>query len=76
MTERTTKVLLVDDEVGILETLQILFKSEGYEVTTALGGSAGIEAIEEARPDIVVSDIRMPGSTGLDLLNSAREIDP
>ena len=76
MTERMTRVLLVDDEVGILESLQLLFKSEGYEVTTALGGGAGIEAIEEARPDIVVSDIRMPGATGLDLLSTAREIDP
>ncbi len=76
MTEKMTKLLLVDDEAGILESLQILFKGEGYDVTTALGGNAGVAAVESARPDIVVSDIRMPGATGLDLLARAREVDP
>jgi DNA-binding NtrC family response regulator len=76
MHETGTKVLLVDDEAGILESLQILFRGEGYEVATALGGRAGIEALDEDRPDIVVSDIRMPGASGLDLLAHAREVDP
>lgn len=70
------KILLVDDESSILETLRILFKGEGYQVDTALGGAAGVAAMEEDRPDIVVSDIRMPGVSGLDLLARAREIDP
>jgi two-component system response regulator HydG len=70
------KILLVDDEVGILESLGILFKGEGYDVSTALGGKEGLAKLEEVRPDIVVSDIRMPGATGLDVLNRAREVDP
>ncbi len=76
MAENGTKVLLVDDETGILESLQILFRGEGYRVTTAVGGTAGLEALEEIHPDIVVSDIRMPGATGLDVLARAREVDP
>jgi DNA-binding NtrC family response regulator len=71
-----TRILLVDDERGIIESLQILLRGEGYEVITAENGRAGIEAIERERPDLVLSDIRMPGATGLDLLAHARSVDP
>jgi two-component system response regulator HydG len=74
--EKRTRVLLVDDESGILESLQILFKGEGYEVATAQSGAAALAALAEKRPDIVVSDIRMPGVSGLDLLAKVREMDP
>jgi two-component system response regulator HydG len=70
------KVLLVDDETGILESLGILFRGDGYDVVTALGGKEGLSALERHRPDVVVSDIRMPGATGLDILARAREVDP
>ncbi len=70
------KILLVDDETGILDTLQILFRSEGYEVTTASSGKAALASIESAKPDIVLTDIRMPGAGGLDVLKRAREVDP
>jgi DNA-binding NtrC family response regulator len=70
------KVLLVDDETGILETLQILFRGEGYQVLLANSGRAALETLETERPDIVVSDIRMPGVTGLEVLARARQVDP
>jgi two-component system response regulator HydG len=70
------KVLLVDDEAGILEALQILMRGEGYEVAVARTGREALEAIEAAKPDIVVSDIRMPGVTGLEVLARARQVDP
>ena len=76
MSPEKTKVLLVDDETGILESLQVLFRGEGYHVVTADGGKAGLQALEVERPDIVVSDIRMPGATGLDVLTRAQEVDP
>jgi two-component system response regulator HydG len=76
MADRRTRVLLVDDESGILESLQILFKGEGYEVASAQNGPTALVALEEKRPDIVVSDIRMPGMSGLDLLAKVREMDP
>jgi two-component system response regulator HydG len=76
MADRPIRVLLVDDESGILESLQILFKGEGYEVVAAQSGTAALAAIAEKRPDIVVSDIRMPGVTGLDLLAKVRQMDP
>jgi DNA-binding NtrC family response regulator len=70
------KILVVDDEMGIVETLDVLFRGAGYEVETALGGRAGLEAVDRVKPDLVVSDIRMPGVTGTELLEHIRKTDP
>jgi len=75
MSQKPT-VLIVDDESGILDSLRILLKKEGYEVTTAQGGKAGLEQLRTGTPDIVLTDIRMPQITGLDILQAAREQDP
>ena len=69
-------VLVVDDESGILDTLRILLKNEGFEVTTAQGGKAGLEQIRSGVHDLILSDVRMPQVSGLDILNAAREQDP
>jgi two-component system response regulator HydG len=69
-------VLVVDDESGILDTLRILLRNEGFEVTTAQGGKAGIEQIRAGTHDIILSDVRMPQVSGLDILTAAREQDP
>jgi DNA-binding NtrC family response regulator len=70
------KILLVDDETAILETLEILFRGEGYEVTVADSGPKALAALEDEKPDIVLTDIRMPGAGGLDVLSHARAVDP
>jgi DNA-binding NtrC family response regulator len=69
-------VLVVDDESGILDTLRILLRNEGFEVTTAQGGKAGLEQIRTGVHDLILSDVRMPQVSGLDILNAAREQDP
>jgi DNA-binding NtrC family response regulator len=69
------RVLIVDDESSILDTLRILLKREGYDVRTAVGGQQALDAVGEVAPDFILSDIRMPGVGGLDLLNAVREID-
>ena len=66
------RVLVVDDESGILETLRILLKNEGFAVTTALGGKAGLEQLAAVNPDIVLTDVRMPSVTGLEMLAAVR----
>lgn len=68
--------MLVDDETGILESLGILFKGAGYDVVAAQGGREALASMEELKPDIVLTDIRMPGVTGLDVLAHAHELDP
>ncbi|HEY4319671.1 MAG TPA: sigma-54 dependent transcriptional regulator [Gemmatimonadales bacterium] len=69
-------VLVIDDESGILDTLRILLKKEGFEVITAQGGKAGLDAIRSGTPDIVLTDVRMPQVTGLDILQAVKESDP
>jgi two-component system response regulator HydG len=69
-------VLVIDDESGILDTLRILLRNEGFEVTTAQGGKAGLEQIRAGEFDIILSDVRMPQVTGIDILQAAREQDP
>ena len=69
-------VLVIDDESGILDTLRILLKKEGFEVSTAQGGKAGLDAIRANAPDIVLTDVRMPQVTGLDILQAVKETDP
>jgi two-component system response regulator HydG len=70
------KILLVDDETGILDSLKILFKGEGFRVVSALTGREALERLDSERPDLVLTDIRMPGITGLEVLARAREVDP
>ena len=53
-------VLVVDDETGILDSLNILLRNEGFAPYMAHGGKAGLDRIGELGPDIVLTDIRMP----------------
>jgi DNA-binding NtrC family response regulator len=76
MSEQSVKVLLADDETGILDSLSILFKVEGYEVVVAPGGKEAVGLLETEQPDLVVTDIRMPGTSGLEVLARAKEVDP
>jgi two-component system response regulator HydG len=70
------KILVVDDETAILETLEILFRGEGYDVVMADSGPKALAALEDEKPDLVLTDVRMPGASGLDVLSVARQVDP
>ncbi|MFH1765356.1 MAG: sigma-54 dependent transcriptional regulator [Gemmatimonadota bacterium] len=76
MSSKSVRILLVDDETGILDSLRILFRGEGYEVTTAKGGAEALEILSKDQQDLVVTDIRMPGVSGLEVLARTRELDP
>jgi len=79
VTERSNgapNVLIIDDEAGILDSLRILLKNEGFVPHVALGGKAGLDQIESLSPDIVLSDVRMPTVGGLQVLSAARQRDP
>jgi two-component system response regulator HydG len=69
-------ILVIDDEQSILETLRILLKNEAFEVTVAQGGKAGLEQLRAAAPDIILTDVKMPGVTGIDILQAAKDQDP
>ncbi len=69
------QVLVIDDEIGPRESLRMLLKPN-YQVHTANTVEAGIQLLREKKPDAVVSDIRMPGASGIEGLRRIREIDP
>ncbi|MFN2542193.1 MAG: response regulator [Chthoniobacterales bacterium] len=69
------QVLVIDDEMGPRESLRMLLKPN-YQVYTADCVDAGIKLLKEKHPDAVITDIRMPGASGIDGLRRIREIDP
>src|SRR2546423_2691485 len=69
------QVLVIDDEMGPRESLRMLWKPN-YQVHTADNVEAGLQLLQEKQPDAVISDIRMPGTSGIEGLRKIREIDP
>ncbi len=69
-------ILVVDDEKSICELLEITFRKEGHRVEVANSVEAAKRKLESQIFDIIISDIRMPGEDGVDLLKFAKEIAP
>ena len=69
------QVLVIDDEMGPRESLRMLLKPN-YQVHTADCVDAGIKLLKEKHPDAIITDIRMPGASGIEGLRRIREIDP
>lgn len=69
------KLLLVDDEKGITDSLKNFFDTRGFKVYTANTGEEALEIVKEDKPDIVFLDIRMKGMDGLDILERIKKID-
>jgi two-component system, NtrC family, response regulator PilR len=67
------KILIIDDEKSLLELLTVVFKKEGYAVKTAPSAAGGFEILAKEPVDLVVTDIKMPGADGMDVLRYARE---
>jgi DNA-binding NtrC family response regulator len=68
--------MVIDDERAILDTVEILLRGEGFEPFMLQSGQQALDQMQELAPDIVLTDIRMPGVTGLDVLQAVRERDP
>jgi DNA-binding NtrC family response regulator len=66
-------ILIIDDEKSLLDLLSVVFKKEGYAVKSALSAAAGFEILAKEEVDLVVTDIKMPGADGMDVLRYARE---
>lgn len=75
-TQRDWKVLLIDDEEGIRRVMSITLADAGYQVVTASDGESGLRMCEEESPQIVITDIRMPGMDGIEVLKRIKEKDP
>jgi len=69
------KIFVVDDDESIRETICNFLIRENYEVSKAASGNDGLEGIKKTLPDLVISDIRMPGMNGLELMKTVQEFD-
>jgi len=69
-----TRVLVVDDEADAREMLSAILSQAGFDVDDAADGFAALTKVSRYRPDVVVTDLRMPGMTGVDLLQRIRRI--
>ncbi len=67
------RLLVVDDEVSLCQLLEIAFRKEGHTVETASSGGAAVRKIESQVYDVIISDIRMPDLTGIELLKRIRD---
>ncbi len=70
------KILLIDDEKANLRVMSISLRSDGYDVVTACSGEEGLEVYEKERPDIVITDVKMPGIDGIEVLKRIKKRDP
>jgi CheY-like chemotaxis protein len=61
-------LLVVDDEKHQRESLQMILEDEGYKVTVAADGREALAKAAETRPEVVLTDLKMPGLTGMDVV--------
>jgi two-component system NtrC family sensor kinase len=69
------KLLLIDDEPDILRVLSMSLKADGYHVVTAQNGPEGVACFEKEKPDIVITDIKMPGMDGIEVLKKIKTLN-
>ena len=70
-----TRILLIDDEPIVRNLMAEILEEAGYEVTKAETAERALDLLETSDPSIVVSDVVMPGLSGLELLERVRERD-
>jgi two-component system response regulator (stage 0 sporulation protein F) len=71
-----SRLLIVDDDEGMRENLAELFESLGYAVRTAANTPEALEALAAADVDLLLTDYKMPGPTGVELIEAARRLRP
>jgi len=69
------KLLIVDDEKGITDSLKEFFEHRGFSVKTANSGEGALEVVKTDKPDIIFLDIRMRGMSGLDVLEKVKKMN-
>lgn len=68
------RIMVIDDEPGIRRTLEIVLKRAGYAVVLAADGAEGLRLCAGTAPDLVITDIHMPGANGLETIASLRAL--
>ncbi|MCK4489004.1 MAG: sigma-54-dependent Fis family transcriptional regulator, partial [Anaerolineales bacterium] len=73
---KKSRILVIDDEIGICEGVQRALESEGFQVAIALDGKSGLALVKENGFDLILLDVKMPEISGLDLIGMIHQIDP
>ncbi len=71
-----TKILIIDDEEVVLDSCTLILEGEGYAMATATDGVLGLKQVEEFQPDLVFVDFKMPGMSGMDVIQRIHAYDP
>ena len=72
----TVRILIVDDEPSMREMLRIVLRREGYDVVVAVNGREALERLQNEPIDLLLSDIRMPDVSGVEVLRTAKQLNP
>lgn len=69
-------ILIVDDDSNLRRVIQVLLEHEGYAASTAASGVEALQILRDTAQGVVITDVRMPGMSGIDLLRQIREKYP
>src|SRR6266540_1737461 len=70
------KILIIDDDTSLRRVLEYNLQEEGYDVFTAQDGEQGLVRFDEQHPDLVITDLKMPGISGFEVLAAVKERSP
>jgi len=70
------RILLIDDDESIRKVIGYMLEEAGYPAETAATAAEGLQAFRSQRPDLVLTDIKMPRKSGIELLSELKSIDP
>lgn len=69
-------IIVIDDDQTMRRACEAALRRSGYQVETFADGASGLQRVEEVRPGVLVTDLKMPGMSGLEVIQHVREIDP
>jgi len=76
MNRNKSRILVIDDEESMRDSCALILSKEGYEPELAEDGTIGLEKAKDFKPDLVLIDLKMPGISGMEVLEKIQEIDP
>ncbi|SPF76884.1 putative transcriptional regulatory protein TcrX [Aliiroseovarius pelagivivens] len=71
----TRQVLVIEDEPNIAEAISFILSRDGWRVSTHASGTTAVQAVRDAKPDVLILDVMLPGKSGYDILQDLRSAD-
>jgi signal transduction histidine kinase len=73
---RRFKIIIIDDEDIVLDSCTQILEGSNYDIATASNGTQGLQLVQEFQPDLIFVDLKMPGISGIEVLENVKELDP